>query len=394
MIETTANNDDLITNGKLLLKRIDSSYIIESGCTQITESLDRQINQKARDEKLLTAEEWDMIFDSVTEMVSIHSDDFTILRVNAAFCNYLNMKSADIEGQTCYRIIHGSNEPPACCPLIKTFKERKPYTEELVESYAGDFWKVTVVPVTEKNGDNANCIHIMRNMTQQIDSERKFRPNDEPNRAVIEDTVEAIAAAVELRDPYTAGHQLRVAHLANAIATEMGLADEQIHSIRLAALVHDIGKIHVPSEILSKPSRISDIEFGMVKMHPFAGFNILRKVRFPWPLADIVLQHHERMNGSGYPSGLQGGNILLESRVMAVADVIEAMSSDRPYRSTPGIYEALKEIAKKAGVEYDTAVVIACLKLFKEKNYTFPQVYNGSDSVMQSSADFPVKIST
>ncbi|MBI3581298.1 MAG: PAS domain S-box protein, partial [Nitrospinae bacterium] len=160
-------------------------------------------------------------------------------------------------------------------------------------------------------------------------------------RDSLEDTVRAIALTVEMRDPYTAGHQRRVADLARAIATQLGLPAEQVHGLHLAGVVHDLGKINIPSEILSKPGKISEMEFGLIKTHPQAGYDILKDINFPWPISQMVLQHHERLDGSGYPQGLKDGSILLEARILCVADVIEAMSSHRPYRPGLGIDVAL-----------------------------------------------------
>jgi PAS domain S-box-containing protein/putative nucleotidyltransferase with HDIG domain len=182
-------------------------------------------------------------------------------------------------------------------------------------------------------------------------------------------TIRAIASIVESRDPYTAGHQRQVGDLARAIATEMGLSIDRIEGLRLAAIIHDIGKISVPSEILSKPSKLTELEFNLIKTHAEAGFDILKDIEFPWPVARIVFEHHERINGSGYPQKLKGEEILLEARILAVADVVEAISSHRPYRASLGIDAALEEIQNNRGIFYDETVVDACLKLFREKGF-------------------------
>ena len=187
----------------------------------------------------------------------------------------------------------------------------------------------------------------------------------------LEDTVRAIATIGEMRDPYTSGHQVRVADLAAAIAKQLGLHDEQVHAIHLAGMVHDLGKIKIPVDILSKPGRITDIEFSLIKVHPQAGYDILKGIDFPWPIAQMVLQHHERLDGSGYPQGLKGDDILLEARILSVADVVEAMSSHRPYRPGLGIEVALAEITKQRGIYFDPQVVDVCLALFREQHYSF-----------------------
>jgi putative two-component system response regulator len=185
------------------------------------------------------------------------------------------------------------------------------------------------------------------------------------------ETVSAVAAMVEMRDPYTAGHQRQVAQLATAIAHEMKLSEWQIEGLNLAAVVHDVGKINIPAEILSRPGKLSETEFALIKRHPSTGYEILKVIDFPWPISQAVLQHHERLDGSGYPNGLSGDNILLEARILAVADVIEAMASHRPYRPGFGIDVALAEVEDKRGILFDADVVDAALRLFREKNFQF-----------------------
>lgn len=191
---------------------------------------------------------------------------------------------------------------------------------------------------------------------------------------VFEKTISALAEALGKRDPYTAGHQKRVADLGVKIADQMDLSDHQKAGVRLAGLVHDIGKIQIPSELLTKPSRLSDTEFQLIKDHPQAGYDILKDINFPWPVAAIVHQHHEKLDGSGYPHGLSGDRILLEARILTAADIVEAMSSHRPYRPALGMEAALAEIRRLRGNQLDPRVVDACLTVFHEQRYTFPQI--------------------
>lgn len=188
-------------------------------------------------------------------------------------------------------------------------------------------------------------------------------------RKLLDDVVKAISITMEIRDPYTAGHQQRVTELAAAVASEMELSDELIKGLYLSGLLHDIGKISVPSDILNKPGKLKFHEMELIKDHSVDGYEILKGIKFPWPVAQIVYQHHERMDGSGYPQGLKGESILLEAKILGVADVIEAMTSHRPYRPALGLDIALSEITQKKGVLYDPGVVDACLRLFHTKKY-------------------------
>lgn len=190
-------------------------------------------------------------------------------------------------------------------------------------------------------------------------------------QAVLDGVINSLSLTVEARDPYTAGHQKRVAAIAVAIAERMALSDSQIKGIQMAGYIHDLGKIAVPAEILSKPSRLSEPEFNLLKNHPEVGYEILKDIDFPMPIAGIVYQHHERIDGSGYPRGLTGGDILLEAKIMAVADVVEAMSSHRPYRPSLGIDKAIEEISSRRAVAYDSDVVAACLEVIRKKASEF-----------------------
>lgn len=186
-------------------------------------------------------------------------------------------------------------------------------------------------------------------------------------------TVNSLTYALELRDPYTSGHQQRVAILASAIAANMGLDEDTVEGIRIAGLLHDIGKIYVPSEFLTKPGILPEEEYNVIKTHPLRGFEILKEIEFPWPVASFVLQHHEKINGSGYPFGLEGEEIRLESKILCVADVVEAMGTNRPYRISPGISEALKEIGKNRGIKYEPVVVDSCCDLFRNKYFRWDE---------------------
>ena len=189
-------------------------------------------------------------------------------------------------------------------------------------------------------------------------------------KKALEGIVHAMSLTVEKRDPYTAGHQRRVSGLAVAIAREMELPADGIEAIRMAGMIHDLGKIAVPAEILSKPTRLTEIEFALIKTHPQTGYDIVADIEFPWPIARMILEHHERIDGSGYPQGLCREEILLEARILAVADVVEAMATHRPYRASLGLEAALAEVARGRGVQYDPDVADACHHLFAEKQFS------------------------
>jgi PAS domain S-box-containing protein/putative nucleotidyltransferase with HDIG domain len=232
-------------------------------------------------------------------------------------------------------------------------------------------FETSATPFFDPGGEFKGYRGVDRDITDRKKAEEQLQESYKQLQKTFITTVKALASTVEMKDQYTAGHQPRVTLLASAIAEEMGLSQEQIEGIRMSGLIHDIGKIIVPAEILNKPGPLTDIQYEMVKMHPRAGFDILKGIKFPWPVAQIIFQHHELMDGSGYPQGLTGDQIMLEARVLTVANVVEAMTSHRPYRAAHDITAALDEIKKHKGVLYDPDVVDACLRLFNEKGFTF-----------------------
>jgi len=207
----------------------------------------------------------------------------------------------------------------------------------------------------------------LEKMVQERTEELQATLND--LRKAMQGIIHVMVLTIESRDPYTAGHQHRVTLLASTLAQEMGLSEKDVEGVKMASLIHDLGKISVPSEILSKPGKLTEIEFNLVKTHPQSGYEILKNITLPWPIAQIVLQHHERLDGSGYPLGLKDKEILLEAKIIGVADVVEAMASHRPYRPALGIEKALEEISQNKGLLYDSKVVDTCIKLFTEKGF-------------------------
>jgi len=236
------------------------------------------------------------------------------------------------------------------------------YLEEMPKEGEGSFLKEEkqlIDSIAERLGQ----------ITQRRQAEDALQQTLKSLRKAVSSTIQVIVSTLEARDPYTAGHQIRVADLTRAIATEMNFSKDRIEGVFMAASIHDIGKLSVPAEILSKPGKLTETEFSLIKEHSKKGYEILKNVESAWPLAEIVYQHHERMDGSGYPRNLKGDEILMEARILAVADVVEAMASHRPYRPTLGIDAALKEIEDNRGVLYDADVVDVCLRLFREKGF-------------------------
>jgi putative two-component system response regulator len=240
--------------------------------------------------------------------------------------------------------------------------------------------------VRERTAELVSANEALKEMVSKVSAA------GEAVRKALQGVIQVISLIIETRDPYTAGHQRGVADLARAIARLMGLPPERLEGIRLAALVHDLGKISIPAEILAKPFRLTEAEMSMIRIHPQSGYEILKKVEFPWPIAQIVLQHHERLDGSGYPQGLRGPDILLEAKILGVADVVDAMCSHRPYRPAIGIDKALDEISQNRGILYDPEVVDACLKYFHEKLATLPTTKKSYKHLISSQSAHPVAL--
>ncbi|HOP85831.1 MAG TPA: PAS domain S-box protein [Syntrophorhabdaceae bacterium] len=269
------------------------------------------------------------------------------------------------------------------CPLLKNIREEKC---ELVRiEYNAKIYGILNISLSTKFIDNQEekelfmrvaddlgfAIYSIEQEKERKKAEEELKESYNRLRNIIGSVIDVISLAVESRDPYTAGHQKRVANLARIIAQEMGLSAEQIENVRMAGTIHDLGKIATPAEILSSPKKLTNIEFELVKQHPKNAYDILKNIDYLKTVAEIVYQHHEKLDGSGYPRGLKGDEIMIEAKILCVADVVEAIASHRPYRPSLGIEAALEEIEKNAGILYDETVVYACLKIFREKHFSF-----------------------
>lgn len=314
------------------------------------------------------------MLESVDAHMTMVDRNLTILWANE---KAKNIFGHDIVGKSCCEALYGKKElcgDASSCLTRQAFHNsstvKKRFMKMQAKNGSGMYFEGTARVVSwDDDGKPAVVVKIYKDITGRKLAEKELRQNMRQMRKNLDGTIQAIARTVETRDAYTAGHQRRVTEIAGAIAHEMGLSKEQIDGIRMAGVIHDLGKISIPAEILSKPGKISESEFSLIKQHPQTGFEILQDIDFKWPVADIVLQHHERINGSGYPYGLKGDEILLEARVLGVADVIEAMASHRPYRPALGIDDAFEEITMKRGILYDPAVVDASIDLFTKRGY-------------------------
>jgi PAS domain S-box-containing protein/putative nucleotidyltransferase with HDIG domain len=339
---------------------------------QLYQSAQRELAERERAEEALreSEERYRSLFKDSRDAVFITSRDGALVDVNESFLSLFSINREDLAHLNMDDLYA---QPSARAKLEAEIEEKGSVRDYEVKLARLDGTLIDALTSStlwrDTDGSILGYRGIIRDITERKRAQEELQRSYLTLRSTLAGTVNALAALAEARDPYTAGHQKRVANLACAIAREIGLSDTQIQGIYMAGLVHDIGKIHIPAEILSKPTELTDIERQMIRTHPQTAYEILSTVEFHWPVASVVLQHHERMDGSGYPHGLAKGEILLEARILAVADVVEAMASDRPYRPAHGIEEALAEIEEQAGTLYDQQAVETCLRLFKEKGF-------------------------
>jgi putative nucleotidyltransferase with HDIG domain/PAS domain S-box-containing protein len=322
-----------------------------------------ETDRKLFEEKLIkAAKEWRATFDAMKEAISVTDLEGRILRSNKTMSVMVNKNFNQILGDTCHDLLSDIEHPQDICPLeiarlskkreIRIFKNKDKFLECIVD------------PILDEKHNVTGTVHLLTDITDIKKSEEEIKESLSRIKRTFEQTIKAFSLLVEVRDPYTAGHQKRVSEIAVAIAKDLGLTVEAIESIRLASLIHDIGKISIPASILSKPGTLTDIERTIIETHPATGYDIVKEIDFPYPIAKIILQHHEKINGSGYPGGLKGDDIMLEAKIIAISDVIEAISSHRPYREAHTIKESFDEISNNKGILYDPNVVDSCIRLF------------------------------
>ncbi len=338
--------------------------------------IDIEHQRKRSEQALAESQVWfKALIENVSDMTTVIGQDGIISYISPSAKTLGGYEPDDLVGRNIYEFIHPDDAQTAVGDMAKLMRiPGEIHRAELRYRNKDGSWRIFETLTRNLLADPAvhGIVANMRDITERKRVQQEREQDAKRLARSLEETIWAVATTVEMRDPYTAGHQRRVADLAHAIGTELGLSETQIHGLRLAGTIHDLGKIQLPAEILAKPGKLSALEFNLIKSHPQTGYDIVKGVEFPWPIAQAILQHHERLDGSGYPAGLKGEQIIVEARILSVADVVEAMSSHRPYRAGLGMEAALGEIRKNSGKLYDPAVVDACLRLFGDKAYVLP----------------------
>ena len=317
---------------------------------------------------------FEFIVNTAKELIALVAKDYTCEVVNTAYCQIQKKSKEEVIGQKIFNIWGEDIFKESLKKHFDfCFKGMEVHDEQNIPSSSQEprYFNVVYYPYSSDGKSISHAVVVSHDISERKQAEEQLRLTMDHLRNAMEAIIQTLALTVEARDPYTAGHQKRVADLAVAIAEHMHLAEDQVDGIAMGGAIHDIGKIAIPAEILSKPTKLTEVEFSLIKVHAQAGYDILKDINFPWPIARMVFEHHERMDGSGYPNGIIGNSMLLDSKILAVADVVEAISSHRPYRPALGIDAALEMISSKSGACYDADVVKTCLMLFNEKKFRF-----------------------
>jgi PAS domain S-box-containing protein/putative nucleotidyltransferase with HDIG domain len=373
------NLEAIKKNGGKAILELNGSGIFENERLVGIQLHLRDITMRKLEEEMIEKEKNKLqkYIDIAGIIIKITDTDGRVSLINNRGCNVLGYSREDIIGKNWIERFVPDRLRDEMHGIFKKFKTNKEIINEHLENPVLTIngeekiisWYYTVLQ--DENGEFQGLLSSGEDVTTKSKAERELQENYQKLQQIMEDTVYTMAKVVEKKDPYSAGHQKRVSLIATAIAKEMKLPKEKIEGLKVASLVHDIGKIGMPIEILCKPSGLTELGIELIKEHPTFGFNILKEIYFPWPVAKIVLQHHEKIDGSGYPNGLKADEIMIEAKILCVADVIEAMSAYRAYRPSFSIKDAMKELNKNRGILYDSSVVDACKALFKYKGAKF-----------------------
>jgi putative nucleotidyltransferase with HDIG domain len=320
------------------------------------------------DRVLLASKEWHPCFDGILEMLLLIDSEFVVLRANKAAADALGRNVGEIAGQPCFRLVHGMEMPPDYCPHLRAMTSGGPQVAEIDEPHLGRTLSISAFPVKDNQGRVVSTVEVIKDVSLQIEGEQAAVRLTDALAKSFSGIIEAISGLAERRDPYTAGHSKGVAELASAIARQMGLEENDIRGIEACAILHDIGKITISSGILNKSGSLSENEWGIIKMHPRTAYDALCRIDFPWPVAEVVYQHQERMDGSGYPRGLKGDEIHPWARIVAVADVVDAMSTHRPYRPALSKIVVVNELKQGREKLYDGQVVDIAFDLLTKRD--------------------------
>ena len=317
--------------------------------------------RRAEAEVIKAAEEWRQCFDALEDLVMVIDNDMKVQRCNRAMRDYLGLNFKQIVGQPCYKVMHGLDSPPPHCLHRKMLHKSSVHSEDYQDPRTGQLFAVTVSPITDNTGAILGTVHLYKDITEHRRREKERVEMALELTRGLEATTMALTNMVDSRDPYTSGHSQRVAELAVQVGSQMGMSEDELTGLKYCGLLHDIGKGAIPLDILNKPGTLTEHERGIINEHPATAYRILENISFPWPVAKVVYQHHERIDGSGYPQGLKGEEIHPWARLLAVCDVVEAMTSHRPYRPAHGMNEAFQVLRDGAGQVFDEEIVQAAL---------------------------------
>ncbi len=362
---TTSSDDFTMSRAKIanpfgfIIKPIDLK--------ELKASIEMALLRHEMENMLIENEEkYSAILKSIGDAVIVTNSKGDITFFNPVAEIMTGYKRESVMGKPLERVIHIEDEKIS---FVKNYKNECDKEKSRYYIVSMNNKKIPVdyriTPLIDNKNNYVGTVMVVRDISERIRYEDRIHESFRVLRKAMGGVIHAMAQTVETRDPYTAGHQRRVANIARYIAERMSLPSDKIEGIRMAGVIHDLGKISIPAEILSKPGKITEVEFNLIKNHCQAGYDILKSIDFPWPIADIVYQHHERIDGSGYPGGITGDEIIIEAKIISVADVMEAMASHRPYRPSLGVDFALNEIEKNKGILYDKDVADTCIKMFR-----------------------------